>query len=58
MAQVPSEDETKEAQAESVMDIELKRVDQEAQGKTFEIDEHGHAPGVIPESSWKRYKDE
>lgn len=57
MAQVPSEQEVQEAQLESAMEIDLKRADQQAQGKDFIIPEDGHGPGVIPEEAWKKYKE-
>lgn len=54
MAQIPTEDEIKIAQRESQKKITDKRAKQRAQGKDFEVDEHG--PGVVPEKVWKGLK--
>ena len=58
MAQVPSEDEIRSAQFETGLEIELKRADQESQGKSFEVNEDGHGPGVIPEDVWQSHKEQ
>ncbi len=58
MALVPNEDEAKEAQFDTALQIEEKRAEQAIEGKRFKVDKDGHAPGVMPESAWKSHKDE
>ena len=57
MAQVPSEDEIKEAQLDTELQIADKKQSQEAQGKGFDVDPDGHAPGVVPEDIWQGHKE-
>jgi hypothetical protein len=56
MAQIPTDDEVKAAQAEASRKIEEKRQLQAQEGKKFEVPEDGHAAGVIPEDVWKGIK--
>lgn len=58
MARIPNTEEIEFAQKQTENAIEKKRYDQEKKGKNFVIDEHGHAPGVIPEKVWKNLKNE
>lgn len=56
MAQAPTVELIKEAQEHSQNAIDEKIKAQQAIGKDFVIDEHGHAAGVIPEEVWKGMK--
>lgn len=56
MAQVPSEQEIKQAQQQTRKKINDKRSKQRAQGKDLILDEH--SSGVIPEPIWKGMKSE
>lgn len=53
MAQLPSDDEIREHQAQTAQEEDEKRKAQEAEGKEFV----NNGQGVIPESEWEKFKE-
>lgn len=52
MAQIPTEQQIEEAQLQARLAEEAKRIEQEAQGKSF----NNNGQGVMSEAEWAKHK--